>query len=124
MRRDFGEETALKIMNDKLRGKSREAVYELSNAELTVLRDNLENWTVGMSQVLANAVGDLDETQSIIRDTIKLPEPERVKLAESAAATLDRGEVPPHQEFAAYILANNSNQLHIEDEIKRRESLQ
>lgn len=124
MKKSFSETVALKIMNDKLRGKPREAVYELTDAELAVLRESLEYWTVGMSQILANAVGDMTESETIIKGLFKLPEPERVKLAEAASATLDRGDIPSHREFAAYILSNHSDQLHIADEIARRESLQ
>lgn len=124
MRRDFGEETALKIMSDKLRGKPQSAVYQLTNAELAVLRDQLAVWTVKMSQVLAGLVGDLDKTQEIISGVIALPEGERMSLAASANVILDNGEIPPHREFAAFILSNYSDQLHVEDEIKRRESLQ
>jgi len=123
MRRDFSEETALKIMNAKLRGKSQNAVYELSDAELAVLRNALEYWTVGMSQVLAEKIGDMDKTQKLIRDTIKLPESERVRLANNASASFDLGEIPSHPEFAAFILSNHSDQIHIEEEIKRRERI-
>ena len=124
MERTFSDNVALKVMKDKLRGKPQTAVYDLTNAELAVLRSQLASWTISMSQVLAELVGDMDETQNIIRDVIKLPEEERVRLADSANTILDRGEIPPHKEFAAFILSNHSDELHIEAEIQRRESLQ
>ncbi|MHA7871743.1 MAG: hypothetical protein ACX939_05270 [Hyphococcus sp.] len=122
MRSDFAETTALKIMNTKLRGICREAVYELSDAELAILRDQLKTWTVGMSQILATQIGVV-ESQQLIHETLKLSEVERIQLARDANASLERDETPSHEEFAAYILSNHSDQLHVEAEIKRRESL-
>jgi len=123
MERNFAETTALKIMNNKLRGKPKEVVYELSDAELAVLRSALEFWTVGMSQVLANRIG-LAESQHMIKHVLALPEEKRVALANSASKALEENETPDDADFAAFILSNHADQLLIEDEIKRRESLQ
>ncbi len=120
---DFSENTALKIMNTKLRGKPQSAVYELSDAELSLLRGQLENWTIGMSQVLANRIGDLEQTQRVMSETIILPENKRTTLATLAGEKLEAGEIPPNAAFAAFILANHSDQLHIEKEINRRSNL-
>lgn len=109
-------------MNTKLRGKPQNAVYALSDAELSVLRNALEFWTVGMSQVLADRIG-LDESQRMIEHVLKLPEEKRIALARSASDALDIGETPDDADFAAYILSNHSDQLHIEAEITRRECI-
>lgn len=124
MERTFADNVALKIMANKLRGRPQEAIYELTDAELAILGAQLPLWTVSMGQVLANAVGDLDETQRIVSEVIALSELERGELAASANQTLDSGEVPPHREFAAFILSNHSDELYIAAEIARRESLQ
>lgn len=123
MKRDFAETAALQIMNDKLRGKSREAVYELTDAELSVLSAALNHWTVGMSQILAARIG-LDKAERIIKHVLALPEDKRIALARSASDALDTGEIPDEADFAAYILSNHSDELTINEEIKRRESLQ
>lgn len=123
MKRDFAETAALEIMNTKLRGKSREAVYELSDAELSVLSAALNHWTIGMSQILADRIG-LKKAARIIKHVLALPEDKRIALAHSASDALDTGEIPDEADFAAYILSNHSDELTINEEIKRRESLQ
>lgn len=123
MKRDFAETTALEIMNTKLRGKSREAVYELTDAELSVLSAALNHWTIGMSQILADRIG-LKKAARIIKHVLALPEDKRIALARSASDALDTGEIPDEADFAAYILSNHSDELTINEEIKRRESLQ
>ncbi len=122
MQKDFGEDTALKIMNEKLRGKSQDAVYELTDAELAILRNSFTNWTVCLSQILASRIG-MEKTKRMIQHVVTLPEDQRVAMATSAGKALDNDEVPDEADFAAYILCNHSDQILIESEIGRRENL-
>lgn len=121
---EFVEDTALQILQSKLYGRNAEAVCELSNAELALLRTQLETWVVKLAQVFADRVGDVDRAQDIMTDMIGRPVKVRAALAQQAAKTLEAGDIPPPREFAAFILANASDQFHIEDEISRRERLQ
>lgn len=123
MPQDFAEKVALKIMNEKLRGKSTDAVYKLTDAELAVLRGALSHWTIGMSQILANRIG-LESAERMVKQVLALPEIERIALAESCGASLEKGETPDDADFAAFITVNNSDELAIEAEIARRERLQ
>ncbi len=122
MHRDFGEDTAIKIMNTKLQGKPRDAVYKLTDAELAILKNTFTAWTVCLSQILANRIG-ADQTKRMIQQVVVLPENQRVAMAQSAGKALDNEEVPDEADFAAYILCNHTDQLLIESEIQRRETL-
>ena len=122
MLKDFGENTALKIMNEKLRGKPPEAVYELTDSELAILQNTFTTWTVCLSQILANRIG-ADQTKRMIQHVVALPEDQRVAMAQSAGKALECEEIPDEADFAAYILCNHSDQLLIESEIERRDNL-
>ena len=122
MRKDFAEDTALRIINSKLRGQPQETVYELSDAELAVLRNALSHWVACLSNILTQRIG-ADQTKRMIQQVVALPEDQRVAMAQSAGKALECEEVPDEADFAAYILCNHSDQLLIESEIERRENL-
>lgn len=121
---EFVEDTTLKILQSKLYGRGVEAVHELSNVELALVRNQLETWVVKLAQAFADRIGDLDRAQAIINDMMSRPLTVRARLAQDAAKILEAGDMPRPREFAAFILANASDQFHIEDEITRRERLQ